>query len=104
MDEVNETGILLCNFSGMIKNVLPSLRQRAGSQRICSRQKSIRSGTAGLSWPGVRALRMRFYAVFALTGRRRAAVCRGRLTDRSAAGRHSGSDTPERCRPGQSVH
>ena len=30
----------------MIKNVLPSLRQRAGPQRICSRQKSIRSGTA----------------------------------------------------------
>ena len=28
------------------KNVLPSLRQRAGPQRICSRQKSIRSGTA----------------------------------------------------------
>ena len=36
----------MCNFSGMIKNVLPSLRQRAGPQRICSRQKSIRSGTA----------------------------------------------------------
>ena len=30
----------------MIKNVLPSLRQRAVPQRICSRQKSIRSGTA----------------------------------------------------------
>ena len=30
----------------MIKNALPSLRQRAGLQRICSRQKSIRSGTA----------------------------------------------------------
>ena len=30
----------------MIKNVLPSLRQKAGPQRICSRQKSIRSGTA----------------------------------------------------------
>ena len=30
----------------MIKNVLPSLRQRSGPQRICSRQKSIRSGTA----------------------------------------------------------
>ena len=30
----------------MIKNVLPSLRQRDGPQRICSRQKSIRSGTA----------------------------------------------------------
>ena len=30
----------------MIKNALPSLRQRAGPQRICSRQKSIRSGTA----------------------------------------------------------
>ena len=30
----------------MIKNVLPSLRQRAGPQRIYSRQKSIRSGTA----------------------------------------------------------
>ena len=30
----------------MIKNVLPSLRQRAGPQRICSRQKSIHSGTA----------------------------------------------------------
>ena len=30
----------------MIKNVLPSLRQRAGPQRICSRQKSIRSGAA----------------------------------------------------------
>ena len=49
MDEVNGTGIFLCNFSGMIKNVLPSLRQGAGSQRNCSRQKSIRSGTAGLS-------------------------------------------------------
>ena len=36
----------MCNFSGMIKNVLPSLRQRAGPQRICSRQKSIRSGAA----------------------------------------------------------
>ena len=36
----------MCNFSGMIKNVLPSLRQRAGPQRICSRQKSIHSGTA----------------------------------------------------------
>ena len=36
----------MCNFSGMIKNVLSSLRQRAGPQRICSRQKSIRSGTA----------------------------------------------------------
>ena len=36
----------MCNFSRMIKNVLPSLRQRAGPQRICSRQKSIRSGTA----------------------------------------------------------
>lgn len=36
----------MCNFSGMIKNVLPSLRQRAGPQRICSRQKSVRSGTA----------------------------------------------------------
>ena len=36
----------MCNFSGMIKNVLPSLRQRAGPQRICSRQKSIRSCTA----------------------------------------------------------
>ena len=36
----------MCNFSGMIKNVLPSLRQRAGPQRIYSRQKSIRSGTA----------------------------------------------------------
>ena len=43
---MNGTGIFLCNFSGMIKNVLPSLRQRAGPQRICSRQKSIRSGTA----------------------------------------------------------
>ena len=63
MDEVNETGILLCNFSGMIKNVLPRLRQGAGSQRNCSRQKSIRSGTAGLSWPGVRALRMLFMLV-----------------------------------------
>ena len=30
----------------MIKNVLPSLRQRAGPQRIYSREKSIRSGTA----------------------------------------------------------
>ena len=30
----------------MIKNVLPSLRQGGGPQRICSRQKSIRSGTA----------------------------------------------------------
>ena len=30
----------MCNFSGMIKNVLPSLRQRAGPQRICSRQKA----------------------------------------------------------------
>ena len=30
----------------MIKNVLPSLRQRVGPQRICSRQKSIHSGTA----------------------------------------------------------
>ena len=36
----------MCNFSRMIKNVLSSLRQRAGPQRICSRQKSIRSGTA----------------------------------------------------------
>ena len=43
---MNGTGIFLCNFSGMIKNVLPSLRQRAGPQRICSRQKSIHSGTA----------------------------------------------------------
>ena len=43
---MNGTGIFLCNFSGMIKNVLPSLRQRAGPQRICSRQKSIRSDTA----------------------------------------------------------
>ena len=33
---MNGTGIFLCNFSGMIKNVLPSLRQRAGPQRICS--------------------------------------------------------------------
>ena len=32
------------------KNVLPSLRQRAGPQRICSRQKSIRSGTARSSF------------------------------------------------------
>ena len=37
---MNGTGIFLCNFSGMIKNVLPSLRQRAGPQRICSRQKA----------------------------------------------------------------
>ena len=36
----------MCNFSGMIKNVLPSLRQRAGPQRNYSRQKSIRSSTA----------------------------------------------------------
>ena len=43
---MNGTGIFLCNFSGMIKNVLPSLRQRAGPQRNYSRQKSIRSGTA----------------------------------------------------------
>ena len=56
----------MCNFSGMIKNVLPSLRQRAGPQRICSRQKSIRSGTARDSFSQTPHMRGKDVELFAL--------------------------------------
>ena len=43
---MNGTGIFLCNFSGMIKNVLPSLRQGGRPAKDLQPTKSIRSGTA----------------------------------------------------------
>ena len=61
----------MCNFSGMIKNVLPSLRQRAGPQRICSRQKSIRSGTARDSFSQAPHMRGKVIVDLVLTERHR---------------------------------
>ena len=44
----------MCNFSGMIKNVLPSLRQGgAACKGSAADKKSIRSGTAGLRTVGI---------------------------------------------------
>ena len=49
MDEVNETGILLCNFSGMIKTFCPACVRGPVRRGTAADKKSIRSGTAGLS-------------------------------------------------------
>ena len=68
---MNGTGIFLCNFSGMIKNALPSLRQRAGPQRICSRQKSIRSSTARDSFSQTPHMRGKVIVDLVLTERHR---------------------------------
>ena len=103
MDEVNETGILLCNFSGMIKTFCPACVRGAARKGSAADKKASAAALPGCLGPECVRCGCVFYDVCTLTGRRRAAVCRGRLTDRSAAGRHSGSDTPERCRPGQSV-
>ena len=55
----------------MIKNVLSSLRQRAGPQRICSRQKSIRSGTARDSFSQTPHMRGKVIVDLVLTERHR---------------------------------
>ena len=63
----------------MIKNVLPSLRQRAGRQRIYSRQKSIRSGTARDSFsqtPHMRGKVVMFIAI--RTAQRITPACAGK--------------------------
>ena len=61
----------MCNFSRMIKNVLPCLRQRADPQKICSRQKSIRSGTARDSFSQAPHMRGKVIVDLVLTERHR---------------------------------
>ena len=38
---MNGTGIFLCNFSGMIKNVLPSLRQGGAARKGSAADKKV---------------------------------------------------------------
>ena len=81
----------MCNFSGMIKNVLPSLRQRAGPQRICSRQKSIRSGTARDSFSQTPHMRGKVIVDLVLTERHR-------ITPAYAGKSRQGRSAPDRPR------
>ena len=75
----------------MIKNVLPSLRQRADPQRICSRQKSIRSGTARDSFS--QTPHMRGKGTGALKDRRHV-----RITPAYAGKSRQGRSAPDRPR------
>ena len=78
----------MCNFSGMIKNVLPSLRQRAGPQRAGSRQKSIRSGGSFSQTPHMRGkddegrLKLRHVGITPAYAGKRRSRCRQSSTRR----------------------
>ena len=87
----------------MIKNVLSSLRQRAGPQRICSRQKSIRSGTARDSFsqtPHMRGKVVMFIAI--RTAQRITPACAGKK-QQSALGDFSGKGSPPHMRGKENV-